>query len=226
MYKKTAKVHFEGKKSEGGGRATWTMRLNDGSEPAVLELQFPDGTALKPEEIGSIDHIQSRMGFEDPATILRTVGITFGSLALGSVIVEVLNPTAALEAAAETLRQAIATGSVELTNKALIQYMAQLSMKVGPGREFAAILVGLGAIAAPAAYAGYAFSKREIRVRIIMHSGAVWYVECPEYIGTFLTGAYKAVAAGIVGEKPVQSDESETNAADALTPVSQSPAPA
>lgn len=221
---RTSTVRFEGKRAEGGGKAKWTLLSSPGaSEAAVLKLQYPDGSPLRPEEVGSIDQISVDQGFTDPATILKTVGISVGSLVLGCYITSELVDLDRYADILVAFEDAFMNSDVD---QAFLQ-LARLEEFAGSPRAIAAIVVSVGAIVGPAAYAGYALSKREIRLRITMQNGEIYQVKCPEYVGGFLVGAYKAVTAGVVGESPVPDDsnEAQTNE-EVVTPQAEAPASA
>ena len=224
IMQRICKVRFEGRRSEGGGRAKWTLISSSNvGEASILKLELPDGSSLKPEAIAAIDQLSSKRGFQDPVTIAKTVGVTAGSLIIGDYLigelfVDTFNKIDVL------LRLALEQSDNDATLQHLVELTEELLV-----RTAAAVIIGSGAIAAPAAYAGYALSKREVRLRIAMQSGEIHTVKLPEYVGGFLVGAYEAVT-GVVDEDPVSSDSSDSNEteanADALTPESEAPAPA
>lgn len=219
VMQRTAKVRFDGRRSEGGGRAKWTLISSSDSEASILKLELPDGSPLKPEEITGIDQISVERGFKNPATVAKTVGVTAGSLIVGNYLFNEILGTEYFAEIGTSLRSALEHAD----NEELMQLADEFLV-----REIVAIIVGAGALVAPAAYGAIALSRREIRLRLMMQSGATHTVKCPEYVGGFLLGAYKAVT-GVVDEDPVSSDsaseETEANT-DALPPESEAPAPA
>ena len=217
VMQRTAKVRFYGRRSEGGGRAKWTLiSSSDAGEASILKLELPDGSPLKPEEIAGIDQISVERGFKNSATVTKTVAVTAGAVIIGDYLIGEFLAAEYFAEIGTSLRLALEHAD----NEKLIQ-LAEESL----AREIAAIIVGAGAIA----YGAVALSTREVRLRIAMQSGEIHTVKAPEYVGGFLLGAYKAVT-GVVDEDPVSSDSSDSNEtetnADALTPESETPAPA
>ena len=173
-----ANVRFEGRRSEGGGGAKWTLiSSSDTSEASILKLELPDGSPLKAEEIAAIDQISSERGFKNPAAVVKTLGVTAASLIIGDYFIgELIGPDYFMKI------HAYLWLALETDNEEYLQQLIQLIEEL-PFRTGGAVIIGAGTIAVPTAYAGYALSKREIRLRITMQSGDTHNVRCPEYMG-------------------------------------------
>lgn len=192
MVTHTSRVRFEG---EGifRGRAIWQLDSNGLREAAIIRLRRPDGQPLLAETIVAIEQVEQRPGYKDPRTLLKTVGVTAGSFVLGGLIGEIFDLVPVEEAAGQ-LASAVSSGNAEAIEAGLAAWNAAAE---NGGKEAAAIFVGLGMLVGPSTYAGYALSRRIIRIRIQMDSGAHYLVQCPEFMGAFLMGSWTATTVGI-----------------------------
>jgi hypothetical protein len=225
MNSRSAKVRFNGIHK---GKSQWDLAFNsDPEQPAILRMEYPDGSPLLPEHIVALDQVSSKVGWQDPKTVIKTVAFSGASLLLGGLAVDHLLNLPAIEKAGEALKAAIEKVSlsgvaleVALNGSPAVEEALKNFIEQFPSdtRTVMAILAGSGAIIAPSVYAGYALSHRKIHLLFRLSSGEEFTVETPEFIGAFLLGAFKTAAAGVTS--PAETAEAETPAeAEAETPA-------
>jgi hypothetical protein len=216
MNSRSAKVRFEDGIHK--GKSTWEMAYNsDPDQPAILKMSYPDGSLLLPEQITALEQVDSRSGWQDPRTVLKTAAISGASLLIGGIAVEHLLNLPGISEAGEALKEAIE--KLSLTGVAL-----ETALNGSPAVEEAlkaffeqfpndtstilAIVAGSGAIMAPSVYAGYKLSQRRIRLLIRLDSGDQFTVVTPEFTAAFLLGAFKTAEAGVASpaETPAEAE--------------------
>ena len=225
-YRKTT-VKFEGPIYKGKRKATWQFGYNsDPDMPGILRLAYPDGQLLLPEKIVALDQIEDKAGFQDPMTVIRTAAISVGSLVLGGVAVDSLLDLAAVEAARADLIQALenlyrsgAAGAaleVVVNGQTSVEEALKAFVEALPSerRAIMGVVAGTGSIILPSSYAGYALSRRTIRLQIVLDDGEHLTIRLPEFAAAFLLGAFVAASAGVTSP-PDETPAEDANASPA-----------
>lgn len=206
------KVRFEGPGNM-KGKAIWELVHNtsDPSVPAIISLRYPDGSRLLPEQIAAVDQVEDRMGWQDPRTILKTAGLSVGAFLLCPYVLSYFFDVPAIEEADEALKWAVEdlsyAGSLGTVSgehiAALEEALKQVTEadRIDPGKVVG-LVAGAGLIAVPSAYAGYALSRRRIRLQMRLESGEIHTVQTPEHLGIAILGAFQSAAGIRSGEQP------------------------